>query len=111
MVNSERYEWLRSSRTEKDSRAAATCAECGGKYRPAGGPCIHEFPNYLGKSRYEAHCGQCGERWRPGHSCLVSRPAMQADIARNREILKALGAEARRLADEEPGVLDPENWD
>ena|SRR5258707_680794 len=47
------------------------CADCGGKYRPAGGPCIHEHPAPRPNFTMQVTCGLCQAVWRPGHTCLV----------------------------------------
>ena len=115
-----------------ERRAVVTCSTCGGKYRPAGGPCIHEHPAprqetgtvrvhdevwrtgfvslFDSKAHYSTWCGLCGDDWQPGHTCMGGRASTEEERQRQWGQLEAVAAEARRLADEEPSALDPENW-
>lgn len=61
----------------EDARGAvAVCQACGGKYRPAGGPCIHEHPQGQLANSGPVCCLACGVAWRPGHVCVA--PALPA---------------------------------
>lgn len=60
----------------------AVCTECGGKYRPAGGPCIHEHPSQYQRTLEGFMCGVCGVDWQPGHTCLRQPTAKEVQDMR-----------------------------
>jgi hypothetical protein len=86
-VSNER--WSPAPRQGKgdQDRSVATCVDCGGKYRPAGGPCIHEHPHGVMRELGPVCCLVCGEAWRPGHACVAhlaqrAEDEIDEDIAR-----------------------------
>lgn len=101
----ERQWTCRSCQQAPPAAEVAICTECGAKYRPAGGPCIHEqrsemwaiaegwpkpdtaiFEELDRQARttgYDCRCAHCGVLWQPGHTCL--RQPTTKEVADMRE--------------------------
>lgn len=114
-------------------QAVASCLKCGGKYRPAGGECIHEHPapgrtvsrcGQLGHwggegphapecplRRYLEICGLCHYEWRPGHTCIRQPTAKEiAELAEYSALLRRMD-EVIELLSEELGLAKPAAWE
>lgn len=110
-----------------------TCAECGGKYRPAGGPCIHEqrsemWAQAAGPANtrfatgsveaarrevtgYDCRCGQCGVLWQPGHTCIRQPTEREVQSLRDEaDFLQLVAATIIKLSSA-LRVATPEVWE
>lgn len=113
--------------------AVATCDTCGGKYRPAGGPCIHEqrsamWAQAAGEANarfatgaveaarrevtgYDCRCGRCGIQWQPGHGCIPQPTMAQVQSLRDEaDFLQLVAATITKLSNA-LRVAAPEAWE
>ncbi len=113
--------------------AVTTCEVCGGKYRPAGGPCIHESRSELwqqqveaaastfrvgiktaahaGESLYNTFCGLCGCQWYPGHTCIRQpTPEQVRELAKMSLFVRLMDKFMGQSA-EELGCAVPADWE
>lgn len=109
------------------------CAVCGGKYRPAGGPCIHEqrsamWAQAAGPANtrfatgsveaarrevtgYDCRCGQCGVLWQPGHTCIRQPTEREVQSLRDEaDFLQLVAATIIKLSNA-LRVAAPEAWE
>lgn len=101
----DRKEW------ERRHGEVATCGVCGGRYRPAGGPCIHEHPHGMLRQTGPVCCLSCGVSWYPGHTCIAQPTKKEIrELAEMSSVLRLMDEIMEHLADE-LGVAAPAAWE
>lgn len=102
-----------SSVSNRKHVCVAVCEVCGGKYRPAGGSCIHEHPKHelrptaasdlnqeeatvaflsdIIRDAGPVRCLTCGVVWQPGHACIAQpTPQERLELSATSAFLRAM---------------------